>query len=355
MDPRYDQLADILVNYSTAVQPGENLMIHMVEPEAMPLATAVYRAGIKAGARVEITFTSEEFDYDLIHHGSDAQLDWTPTVTKYGVDWADAWVGIIGVKNPYALESLPPDRRAKRATIKGRMSSYRVQNTRWVTTRVPTEAFAHKARLPLRDAEDFFFSATIRDWPAEAAKWQGVCDVFQAHDQVRIVGRDTDLTFSTAGRKYLMSKGNHNIPDGEFFTAPVENSVEGHIAFDFPGLYFGATVHGIRLTFRGGKVVAATATDNQDLLNHLLNIDEGARYIGEFAIGWNYGIDRFIYETLFDEKIGGTIHFALGQAYKESLGLNDSALHWDIVKDMRTEGEIYLDGTKVFENGKFLV
>ena len=355
MDPRYDQLAQILVNYSTAVQPGQNLLIQMAEPEAMPLASAVYRAGIQAGANVEVAFTSTEFEYDLVKYGSAQQLDWTPAVLKYGVDWADAWIGLSAVKNPYALEGLPADRRAKRGRVTGALAFYRVENTRWVGTRVPTEAFAQKARLPLRDAVDFFFNATLRDWEAEAEKWRRVKDVFQAHTQVRIVGRDTDLTFSTQDRVYVLSQGYRNIPDGEFFTAPVEQTVEGHISFDFPGIYQGQPIDGIRLTFKEGRVVEATSANHQDLLDSVLNLDAGARYLGEFGVGWNYGIDRFVYETLFDEKMGGTIHLALGQAYKDNRGTNKSALHWDIVKDLRTEGEIYLDGDKVLENGKFLV
>ncbi len=355
MDPRYDQLAQILVNYSTAVQPGQNLLIHMGEPEAMPLASAVYRAGVQAGANVEVAFASTEFDYDLVKYGSDAQLDWTPAVTKYGVDWAHAWIGVSAVKNPYALEGLPAERRAKRGRVLGTMAFYRVENTRWVGTRVPTEAFAQKARMPLRDTVDFFFNATIRDWETEAAQWRRVKDVFQAHSRVRIVGRDTDLTFSTQDRVYVLSQGLRNIPDGEFFTAPVEHTVEGHISFDFPGIYQGQPIDGIRLTFKEGRVVEATSANHQDLLDSVLNLDAGARYLGEFGVGWNYGIDRFVYETLFDEKMGGTIHLALGQAYKDNRGTNKSALHWDIVKDLRTEGEIYLDGEKVLENGKFLV
>ena len=355
MDPRYDQLAHILVNYSTEVQPGQNVLIHMTEPEAMPLVTATYRAAVQAGAHVEVAFASVELEYDIIKYGSDAQLDWLPTVTRAGIDWADVWIGIHAVKNPYALTGLPVDRRARRAAVNGKLSSERVNSTRWVTTRVPTEAFAQKARMPLRDAVDFFFNSTIRDWAAEAAQWQRVADIFESHSQVRITGRDTDLTFSTAGRTYVLSKGLRNVPDGEFFTAPVETSVEGHIRFDFPGLYQGTPIDDIQLTFREGRVVEATSANHQDLLEQALGTDAGARYLGEFGIGYNYGIDRFVYETLFDEKMGGTIHLALGNAYKANKGTNESALHWDIVKDLRTEGAIYLDGDKVVENGKFLV
>lgn len=355
MDPRYDQLADILVNYSVAVKPGENLLIHMGEPEAMPLVSATYRAGIKAGANVEVTFAALDFQYDLLKYGSDEQIAWTPAITRWGVEWADAWIGLSAVKNPFALAGLPAERRAKRSAVLTELAFYRVQQTRWVGTRVPTEAFAQSASMPYREAVDFFFNATIQDWPAVSAEWDRVCDVFQAHDQVRLVGRDTDLTFATGGRTYVQCRGENNIPDGEFFTAPIEHSANGVISFDFPGIMQGQPIEGIRLVFKDGRVVEATSRTHQDLLLRVLDTDVGARAIGEFGVGWNYGIDRFVYETLFDEKMGGTIHLALGQSYKENGGHNDSAIHWDIVKDLRSEGAIYLDGELAMENGKFLV
>jgi aminopeptidase len=171
---------------------------------------------------------------------------------------------------------------------------------------------------------------------------------------VRIVGVETDLKFSTEGRIYEVADGHLNMPDGEVFTAPVDDSAEGQIYFEFPGVYFGERIPGIRLEFHKGKIAEASSAGNQDLLDQLIRMDDGSNRIGEFGVGLNFGIDRFCSDILYDEKIGGTIHIALGRAYKENNGVNQSALHWDIIKDLRQEGEIYLDGKKVFENGKYL-
>ena len=221
--------------------------------------------------------------------------------------------------------------------------------------RVPNESFAQAAGTSLDDMMEFFFSATLRDWAEEARRYRELKDVFEAAEQVRIVGRETDITFSTGGRTYEVGDGTLNMPDGEIFTAPVDDSAEGHIFFEFPGVYSGKLIPGIRLEFKGGEVVRATADDNQDLLDRIVHMDNGARRLGEFGVGTNFGIDRYSYDILYDEKIGGTIHLALGRAYHECGGINQSALHWDIVKDLRGEGAIYLDGRKVLENGTFLV
>jgi aminopeptidase len=172
---------------------------------------------------------------------------------------------------------------------------------------------------------------------------------------VRIVGRDTDITFSTAGRTYVVGDGHINMPDGEVYTAPVDESADGIISFEHPGVYAGQSLGGIRLEFRAGEVVAATADTGDEFLQQILAIDEGARRIGEFGVGVNFGIDRFVGDILFDEKIGGTIHLALGRAYADCGGKNQSSLHWDLVKDLRGEGVIELDGRPVFENGQFLL
>ena len=199
----------------------------------------------------------------------------------------------------------------------------------------------------------FFFNATLRDWSKEAQRWQEICRVFQAAEHVRIVGQQTDITFSTKGRIYEVADGHKNMPDGEIFTCPVDDSAEGQIYFEFPGVYMGQLVSGIRLELKQGAVVRATADLNEELLLRLLDMDEGSRHLGEFGVGVNLGIDRFSYDILYDEKIGGTIHLALGRAYAECNGVNQSALHWDIIKDLRGQGEIYLDGTRVLGEAVF--
>jgi aminopeptidase len=354
-DPRWMQLADILVNYSTRTQPGERVFITMMETETLPLVTGVYSQAVRAGALPQVEFVSAYLERELMRHGTMEQIEWVPEIQAYGMEWADVYIGLRGARNPHEFEGIGADRLAAHRRALGKTSAMRIDQTRWVLIRVPNESFAQAAGTSLDDMMEFFFSATLRDWAEEARRYRELKDVFEAAQQVRIVGRETDITFSTRGRTYEVGDGTLNMPDGEIFTAPVDDSAEGQIFFEFPGVYSGKLIHGIRLEFKGGEVVRATADDNQDLLDRIVHMDDGARRLGEFGVGTNFGIDRYSYDILYDEKIGGTIHLALGRAYHECGGINQSALHWDIVKDLRGEGAIYLDGRKVLENGTFLV
>jgi aminopeptidase len=354
-DPRWDELANILVNYSTQVRPGEKVQITMMETETFPLARAVYAAAIKAGGLPHVEFQSTLLERDLMRYGSPQQLDWVPEMSAYGMEWGDVYIGLRGARNPHEFNGISADKIAAHKRAMGKVSAKRNELTRWVLVRVPNESFAQQAETSLDEMMDFFFSATLRDWRAERQRLEELCDVYQAAEQVRIVGEETDIRFSTKGRIYVIADGKLNMPDGEIFTAPVDDSVEGHIYFEFPGVYVGKLAHGIRLTFKEGRVIHASADSNEDLLHQLLEMDAGARYVGEFGVGLNFGIDRYSYDILYDEKIGGTIHLALGRAYHECGGINESALHWDIVKDLRQNGAIYLDDRKIFENGKYLV
>ncbi len=354
-DPRWEQLAEILVHYSTGTQPGEKVLITMMEVETFPLARAVYAQAVRAGALPHVEFQSAYLERDLMRYGTPEQLDWVPELSAYGMEWADVYIGLRGARNPHEFTGIAPDRLAAHKRAMGKVSAMRTELTRWVLVRVPNESFAQQAEMSLDEMMAFFFNATLRDWAQESKRYRELQKVFQAAETVRIVGRDTDLTFSTRGRTYEVADGHLNMPDGEIFTAPVDDSAEGYITFEFPGVYFGQQIHGIRLEFLQGEVVKASAESNEGLLHELLKMDEGARRIGEFGVGVNFGIDRFCYDILYDEKIGGTVHIALGRAYKECGGVNQSALHWDIIKDLRQEGAIYLDGRKVFENGKFLI
>jgi aminopeptidase len=236
----------------------------------------------------------------------------------------------------------------------GKVSALRNQ-TRWVLVRVPNESLAQQSHMSLEEMMEFFFTAVLQDWQEQTQRYEELKAHFEAATRVRLTGRDTDISFSTAGRPYCVGDGTHNMPDGEIFTSPVDDSAEGHIYFEFPAVYAGVLFHGIRLEFAEGKVTRVTAEDNEDLLRQILDTDDGAKRLGEFGVGTNFNIDRFCYDILYDEKIGGTIHLALGRAFSESGGVNHSALHWDIIKDLREEGAIYLDGRKVLENGQFLI
>lgn len=353
-DPRWNQLGDILVNYSTRIQAGERLLITMMEADTLPLTVAVYEQAIKAGALPQIQFTSAYLERSLMTFGSADQIDWVPELERYGMEWADAYIGLRGARNPNEFAEVPADRLAAHKRAMGVVSGLRNEHTRWVLIRVPNESFAQQAGMSLQAMMDFFFSATLRDWAEEARRYAAIRDRFQAAATVRIVGEGTDLTLSTEGRTYEVGDGRINMPDGEIYTAPVDDSAEGVITFEFPGIYAGQTISGIQLEFRQGRVVNASAQSGEPFLKQILELDEGASRLGEFGVGVNFGIDRFVGDILYDEKIGGTIHLALGRAYPECGGVNQSALHWDIVKDLRQSGRIELDGQLVFENGTFL-
>jgi aminopeptidase len=354
-DPRWSQLSEILVNYSTRTGAGDRLLITMMEPETFPLSLAVYEHAVRVGAFPQVQFASAYMERVLLMYGNEELIARVPDLERAGMEWADTYIGLRGARNPYELTDIPSDRLTLHKQAMGAISTLRNEQTRWVLVRVPNEAFAQAAGMSLEAMMGFFFNATLRDWVEESRRYRRLHDLFQAAERVRIVGRGTDLTFSTAGRTYVVGDGHINIPDGELYTAPVDDSAQGVISFEFPGSYAGQQIAGIRLEFQDGEVVTATAKTGESFLQQVLAMDDGARRIGEFGVGVNFGIDRFVGDILFDEKIGGTIHLGLGRAYAECGGRNQSTLHWDIVKDLRGEGAIELDGRRVFENGRFLV
>ncbi len=354
-DKRWNQLAEILVNYSTGIKHGERALITMMEVETFPLARAVYAEAVKAGGLPYIEFQSAYLERDLMKLGSDDQINWVCEMQSLGMGWADVYIGLRGARNPSEFWDINRETLVAHKKIVGKISALRNEETRWVLVRVPNESFAQQAQTSVDEMMDFFFRATIKDWIVETERYKEIQRIYQAAHSVRITGDGTDLSFSTYGRVYELADGHYNMPDGEIFTSPVDDSAEGIITFEFPGVYAGSLIEGICLEFQEGKVVHASAKKNEALLIELINMDEGAQRIGEFGIGVNPGIDRFCYDILYDEKIGGTIHIALGRAYAECNGINQSALHWDIIKDLRYSGAIYLDGTKVYENGTYLV
>jgi aminopeptidase len=351
----WQKLAEILVNYSTNTKKGDKVQITMMETETFPLARAVYSEVIKTGGFPNIEFQSAYLERSLMLYGSDEQLEWVPDLQSYGMEWADVYIGLRGARNPHEFSNIPSEKIVAHRRAMGKVSAMRNKVNHWVLVRVPNESFAQQAETSLEEMMEFFFNATLIDWEAETARYQEVQKVYQSAQMVRIVGKNTDITFSTQGRKYIVADGHFNMPDGEIFTSPVENSAEGEVYFEFPGVYAGQFAKGIRLEFSAGRIVKATAETNEALLNQLIKMDEGAQYIGEFGIGLNFGIDRFCYDILYDEKIGGTIHLALGRGFEICNGVNHSALHWDLIKDLRQEGQIYLDEKLIFENGKYLL
>lgn len=354
IDPRWDQLADILVHYSTQVESGDKVLITMREVDTLPLLCAVYQRCVMAGAHTYVEFQSARLESMLMMHGSKGQLAHVPRPQSFAMEWANKYIGLRGAQNPHEFTQITPHKVALHKQAQGAVSALRTESTRWVLVRVPSEVLAQQAGMSLDDMMAFFFDAALRDWEAESKYCHELKEVFESGTEVRITGRETDMRFSTMGRGYIAEDGRINMPGGEIFTAPVDHSPEGHIYFEHPVVYAGQLLHGVRLEFSQGRLVSATAETNQALLEQVIQMDEGASRIGEFGVGTNAGVDRFSSEVLYDEKIKGTVHIALGRAYAECGGVNQSALHWDMVKDLVQQGEIYLDDRLIYTRGEFL-
>jgi len=355
MDKRWTQLGDLLVNYSMVVKPGEKVMIAFIEVETYPLVHAIYEASIRAGAFPQVQFLSEELNRLALVHGSPEQIGWMPEIEAYGMEWADVYFGLRGAHNLDVFWDVPAEKLSLLRQAMGKISTLRWQKTRWCLLRVPNAALAHQAGVDEGTITDMFFDACFLDWPTVSQEWQHWADELAKGSQIRIVGKGTDLSFSTAGRLWDVAAGRNNMPDGEIATAPIESTIDGQIYFDFPGVLGGRLMHDMRLRWEKGVMLEATASTNQDFLQSVVRTDAGASLIGEFAIGTNPEVKYFCKDILIDEKIGGTIHIALGRAYPSVGGTNQSAIHWDIIKDMRQEGQIFLDGRLVFEKGKMLI
>jgi aminopeptidase len=355
MDKRWSQLADLLVNYSMVIKPGEKVMIAFGELETSPLVYALYESCIIAGAYPQVQFLSEELNRSLLKHGTPDQICWLPEIEAYGMEWADVYFGLRGAHNLDTFWDIPADRLSLLRKAMGKISTMRWEKTRWCLLRVPNAALAQQAGVDEETITDMFFDACLLDWSTASEEWRRWADILNQGKQVRIIGKNTDLSFSVEGRSWDVADGRMNMPDGEIATAPVVSTIDGHIYFDFPGVLGGRLMHDIYLRWEHGKLVESTSSTNQDFLTSIVNTDPGASLIGEFAIGTNPYLKHFSKDILLDEKIGGTIHIALGRAYPKVGGTNQSAIHWDIVKDMRTKGEIFLDNKLIFQNGKVLL
>lgn len=353
MDKRWRELADILVHYSAKVRPDERVMIAMGELETFPLTLAIYETCIKAGAFPQVQLLSETLRHSFLKHGNEEQLRWTPEIEAYGMEWADVYFGLRGAYNLHMHDDIPADRLSLNQHAMGKVSTLRWEKTRWNLVRVPNDAFAQQAGTDYETIEEMFFNACLLDWEQESQRWARWADRLTQGETVRLVGRETDLTFSTQGRRWTVGDGTFNMPDGEIATAPVTETLHGHVYFEWPGVLGGRLMHDIRLRWEHGVLVHASASTNQDFLERIVAADAGASLLGEFAVGTNPHVDRFCKDILIDEKIGGTVHMALGRAYPESGGVNKSAIHWDIIKDIRQEGALYVDDRVVLEGGAF--
>lgn len=354
-DKRWTQLGDLLVNYSVEVRPGERVMIAMTELESFPLVRAVYEAVIKAEAFPQVQFLSETLRHSVLKHGNAEQLSWVPEIEAYGMQWADVYLGLRGAHNLHEHWDIPDDRLSTNQAAVGKVSSLRWEKTRWCLVRVPNADLAQQAEIDLETLTDMFFNSCLIDWKAESSRWRCWADRLSQARLIRIIAPQTDLRFSIEGRKWMVADGKLNMPDGEIATAPVTETIDGEICFECPGVLGGRLVQDIRLCWRQGSLVEASSSTHQDFLEAVLHTDGGASLIGEFGMGTNLGLTRFCKDILLDEKIGGTIHIALGRAYAESGGTNQSVIHWDIIKDTRFGGTVYADGEPVLQDGVFLM
>jgi aminopeptidase len=365
-DPRVERLAGVLVDYSTDVREGDFVLIE-ADLAAAPLVQALYRRVLEEGGNPRVrTEPVEGEDEALLRNGTDAQLDWLNPVQVEEFEQADVRMGVQAPTNTRSLTGVDPARQARRGRAREPLIRRFMERTaagelRWVVTLYPTDAAAQDAHMSLRDYEDFVFRAGFLDREDPVAEWRGLGERLAAlarrleeKRELRVVGDGTDLTLGVAGRTWVSSDGHENFPDGELFTGPVETSVEGTIRFTYPAVFHGRQVSGVELEFRRGEVVAARAERGQELLEEMLALDDGARRVGEFSFGLNDAVRDFTGHTLFDEKIGGTVHLALGASYPESGGKNKSALHWDMVCDLRSGSEVYADGELVYRDGRFL-
>ncbi len=365
-DPRVDKLADLLAHYSIQVQPKQRVLIHG-EFGGEPLLAAVFRKCLAAGAYpFVLPYTRDYFD-SIFRYATPEQHGPLYEPLTEMVKTFDARVRILGELNTREASGFDPELVAHLWAENGRMSNIMLEREargemRWVLSLFPTQAYAQDANMSLTEYEDFVYNACMPDaddpvgyWKKVEARQAKAIEWLKGKKSVRVTAPGTDLTLGITGRPFINCACQVNVPDGEIFTSPVEDSANGYVHFTYPTLYEGFEVSGARLEFKDGKVVKASADKGEDFLLKKLDTDPGARYLGEFAIGTNEGIDRFTGQILFDEKIGGSFHLAVGHGYPEALSQNDSIVHWDMICDLRQGGEIRVDGELFYKDGKFVI
>lgn len=365
-DPRIEKLAQVLVNYSTAIQPKDKVAV-MGSPAAEPLIKAVVVEVLKAGGFPLSIVQMPGIDELAFRYASDDQLRHIPEPLNVIYESYDATISLMSSVNTKASSNVPPEKlvltsRAKQPLLQKMMERTAKGEFRWVGTLYPTHAYAQDAEMGLLEYEDFVYGACLPDfddpvgyWKRVSERQQRIVDWLRGKDEVRVEANDVDLRMKIAGRAFMNCDGKRNMPDGEIFTGPVEDSVEGHVRFSYPTTYQGRKLEGVRLWFEKGRVVKATADKGEDFLAKTIDIDDGARFVGEFAIGTNKGITRATGNTLYDEKINGSFHMALGAGMPETGSENQSAIHWDMVCDLIDGGKIWVDDELIYENGDFVV
>jgi aminopeptidase len=365
-DPRLEQWAQTLVNFSVDVQPGQTVAI-TGGVAAEPLMRAIYNEVIKAGGYASVLPSFSGLGAELLKLGTDDQLNFITPIETFIRTQADVVITVMADTNTKSLASVDPKRQqfftaARRELFQSFMDRTAEGKLKWVLTLYPTDAYAQDAGQSTDEYATFVFEACklntdnpVAAWKAQSAEGARLIEWLKGKKEIHLTGPGTDLKVNVSGRTWINADGTHNFPDGEIFTGPVEDGVNGTVTFSYPVVTSGREIEGIVLRFEQGKVVDATATKGQEYLDAVLETDAGARILGEFAIGTNYDIQRFTKNILFDEKIGGTVHMAIGAGYPESGSTNQSAVHWDMICDLRDGGELRADGELMLKDGKFVV
>ncbi len=366
------RMARVLVRYCVGARKGDRLAIS-AQPVAQELLLEIYREALRAGAHPELFLTLPGLSEIHFQEASDEQLSYIPAARRLMIEEYEAWLSIDSQVNTKELNEIDPARLAVAQKASADLSQTSLRRTnpddpyapgslRWCRFLFPTNAYAQDANMSLTAFQQFVYHACFLDDDDPVARWrelstrqERLVQWLKGRHTVHLRGQDTDLTFSVEGRSFINDDGHYNMPGGEFFTGPVEESAEGIIRYSFPSSFNGRTVEDVRLRFEHGAVVEARAAQGQDYLDQMLTLDEGARRIGEFAFGNNRNVDRCTKNTLFDEKMGGTVHLALGASIPQTGGVNHSALHWDMVCDLRSGSEIRVDGEVFCKDGQFVI
>ncbi len=364
-DPRLEKLADVLVNYSVGVKKGQLVRITGA-PVSLPLVMAIYRKVLEAGGHPFLRMAPEEAQENFLKIASEEQLKFLNPINLFEIEKIDCSIGIWADENTRSLTNVDPKRvgmsqAARKPIMEIFLKRAADKKLRWCGTQFPTQASAQDAEMSLAEYESFVFGAGLLDldnpltgWKKMSEGQQRLTDLLNGKSDYHVkADNGTDVRMSVAGRRWINCDGHENFPDGEVFTGPVLDSVNGVICFSFPAVHHGREVQDVRLTFKDGKVVDASASKGEAFLISMLDTDAGSRFLGECAIGTNYHIRQYTRNTLFDEKIGGTVHFAVGAGYPETGNTNQSGLHWDMVVDLRKGGFIEVDGIRISENGQF--
>lgn len=365
-DPRVSKLAEVLVQYSVGVRPDDKVFIQG-GPTAIPLIKAVVVEVLRAGGHPFTRMAVPDLDELVYRYASDAQLLHVPEPMRLIYETYDVMITFWSSDNTKSLTNVPPEKlvlssQATKDISRTFMQRMATQDLRWVGTLYPTAAYAQDAEMGLHEYEDFVYAACLPDPQDPVSVWrrlstwqQKLVDWLDGKKELRVEGPHVDLRMKIAGRTFKNCDGKNNMPDGEIFTGPVEDSVEGHVRFSYPTVFQGRKLNGVELWFKKGRVVQAKAETGDEFLQKTLDVDAGARSVGEFAIGTNKGITRATGHTLFDEKINGSFHMALGAGMPETGSRNESAIHWDMVCDLMQGGRIYVDDQLIYESGQFLI